>query len=74
MNSHGVARDIGENNSARSAARAAGQAIAAHVARHSYGAALYGQQAVFSAVKPSEATISAANERDWQFYHLLKLK
>ena len=38
------ARRAGEDSPARSAARAAGQAVAtAHVPRHSYGAAIYAQ-------------------------------
>lgn len=66
---------VGEDNSARSAARACGQAVAtAHVARHAYGSAIYAQQAVFRASDPSDAEKSAKKERDWQYKHLLKLK
>ncbi|HEX6817952.1 MAG TPA: hypothetical protein VF120_06215, partial [Ktedonobacterales bacterium] len=40
LNAHAAARDVGEENSARSAARAAGQAVAtAHVPLHALGAA-----------------------------------
>ena len=54
--SHATAREVGEDNAARSAARAAGQAVAtAHVPRHSYGAAVYAQQAIYRATNPSEA-------------------
>src|SRR3984893_14979871 len=42
LTSHAAAREIGEDNAARSAARAAGQAVAtAHVRTHSMGAAVY---------------------------------
>lgn len=72
--SHAAAREVGEDNAARSAARAAGQAVAtAHVPRHSYGAAVYAQQAIYRATNPSEADVAVAKERDWQYQHLLKL-
>jgi len=68
--SHAAAREAGEDNAARSAARAAGQAVAtAHVPRHSYGSAVYAQQAIYRAANPSEA----AKERDWQYQHLFEL-
>jgi hypothetical protein len=73
--SHSAAREVGEDNAARSAARAAGQTAAtAHVPRHSYGSAIYAQQAVFRAANPSEAEASAHRERDWQYQHLLDLE
>lgn len=73
--SHAAAREVGEDNPARSAARAAGQAVAtAHVATHSLGAALYAQQAVFRAADPADAEAAAQRERDWQERHLLELK
>jgi hypothetical protein len=73
--SHAAAREAGEDNAARSAARAAGQAVAtAHVKMHSYGAALYAQQAVWRAADPGEADAAAANERDWQYRHLAGLR
>ena len=72
--SHAAAREVGEDNPARSAARAAGQAVAAaHVPRHSYGSAVYAQQAVFRAATPDGAEAAAAKERDWQYQHLLEL-
>ncbi|MDP2910615.1 MAG: hypothetical protein Q8N58_02430 [bacterium] len=72
--SHAAARGAGEDNAARSAARAAGQALAtAHVPRHSYGSAIYAQQAVYRAAIPSEAAAAAVKERDWQYQHLLEL-
>jgi hypothetical protein len=73
--SHAAAREVGEDNAARSAARAAGQAVAtAHVPTHSTGAANYAVQAVFRAAKPSDAEAAIARERDWQYQHLLSLK
>lgn len=72
--SHAAAREVGEDNPARSAARAAGQTVAtAHVPRHAYGAAIYAQQAVFRASGPEIALAAAAKERDWQYRNLLGL-
>lgn len=73
--SHAAAREVGEDNPARSAARAAGQAVAtAHVATHSLGAALYAQQAVFRAADPADAEAAVAKEREWQYHRLLALR
>jgi len=73
--SHAAARETGEDNPARSAARAAGQAVAiAHVPSHAYGPAIYAQQAVYRAAEPSEADAAAAKERDWQYRRLLELR
>jgi hypothetical protein len=72
--SHAAAREVGEDNSARSAARAAGQAVAtAHVPTHSLGAANYALQAIHRAADASEAEAAIAREREWQFQHLLEL-
>ena len=72
--SHAAAREVGEDNSARSAARAAGQAVAtAHVSNHSIGAAIYALQAIYRASDSSEADAAVAKERDWQYQHLLRL-
>ena len=74
LDSHAAAREVGEDNSARSAARAAGQAVAtAHVPRHAYGSAIYAQQAIYRAANPTDADTIVAKERDWQYQHLLKL-
>ena len=65
----------GADTPARSAARAAGQAVAtAHVPRHAYGSAVYAQQAIYRAAEPAEAEAAAAKERDWQYTHLLQLR
>ena len=75
LDSHAAAREVGEDSPARSAARAAGQAVAtAHVPRHAYGPAVYAQQAIYRASNPSEADAAVAKERDWQYRHLLELR
>ncbi|MDY6893515.1 MAG: hypothetical protein SVO26_07380 [Chloroflexota bacterium] len=71
---HAAAREVGEDNAARSAARAAGHAMAtAHVATHSIGAANYALQAIYRAANPSDTDAAIARERDWQYHHLLEL-
>jgi hypothetical protein len=72
--SHAAAREVGEDNPAHSAARAAGQAVAtAHVPTHSIGAANYALQAIHRATSPADADAATAKERDWQYQRLLKL-
>jgi hypothetical protein len=72
--SHAAAREVGQDNAARSAARAAGQAVAtAHVPTHSIGAANYALQAISRAVDSSDADSAIARERGWQYRHLLEL-
>ena len=74
LDSHAAAREVGEDNAARSAARAAGEAVAtAHVPIHSIGAAIYGLQAIHRATDASEADAAVAKERAWQYQHLLEL-
>ncbi len=75
LDAHAAAREVGEDSPARSAARACGQAVAtAHVPRHSYGSAIYAQQAIYRATNPSDADAAVAKERDWQYQHLLELR
>jgi hypothetical protein len=72
---HSAAKDVDEDNSARSAAHAAGQAVAtAHVPTHSIGAACYALQAVFRAANLDEAENVVVKEREWQHQHLLDLR
>jgi len=72
--SHAAAREVGEDNAARSAAHAAGQAVAtAHVPTHSIGAAIYSLQAIHRATNPSDSEAAVAKERHWQYRHLLEL-
>jgi len=74
LSSHAAAREVGENNAARSAAHAAGQAVAtAHVPTHSIGAAIYALQAIHRATNAADADAAVAKERDWQYGHLLEL-
>jgi hypothetical protein len=74
LDSHAAAREVGEDNAARSAARAAGQAVAtAHVPTHSIAAANYVLQAVHRAASDADADAAVASERDWQYQHLLEL-
>ena len=75
LDAHAAARETGSDNPARSAARAAGQAVAtAHVRTHAPGAARYAQQAVFRAAGSGDAAAAAAAERDWQVRHLQALQ
>ena len=75
LDSHAAAREIGEDNAARSAARAAGQAVAtAHVSTHSIGAAIYALQAIYRATNSSDVDTAIAKELDWQYQHLLDLR
>ena len=72
LDAHATAREVGEESPARSAARAAGQAVAtAHVPRHAYGPAIYAQQAIYRATNSMDAVES---ERNWQYQHLLDLR
>jgi len=74
LDAHAAAREVRENNPARSAARAAGQAVAtAHVPTHSIGAANYALQAIHRATNSSDVDAAIAKERDWQLAHLRKL-
>ena len=75
LTAHAAAREVGEDNPARSAARAAGQAVAtAHVASHSIEAASYALQAIHRAATPTEAEAAVFQERTYQYQHLLNLK
>ena len=74
LDSHAAARDVGEDSPARSAARAAGQAVAtAHVRTHAPGAAIYALQAIHRATSASDADAAVAKEHEWQYQRLLEL-
>ena len=74
LDSHAAARDVGEDNPARSAARAAGQAVAtAHVPTHAIGAAIYGLQAIHIATEAANTDAAVTQERDWQYQRLVEL-
>jgi hypothetical protein len=75
LDAHAAAREVGDEIPARSAAHAAGQAVAtAHVPRHAYGSAIYAQQAVYRVANPTDTDAAVAKERGWQYHHLLALK
>ncbi len=71
---HSAARDVEEDDAARSAARATGQALAtAHVPRHALAAAMYAATAVRDSTNPSDADAATIRERTWQYQHLREL-
>jgi hypothetical protein len=75
LTAHAAAREVDQDDAARSAARAAGQAVAtAHVPTHSLAAANYAQQAIHRAATPSDAVAAVAKERDWQYLRLSELQ
>ena len=80
LDAHAAAREVGEDSPARSAARAAGQAVStAHVATHAIGAALYARQAVFRAAvagdrDATEVEAAVAREREWQYRRLVEVR
>jgi len=75
LDAHAAARVIGEDNAARSAARAADQAVAtAHVKTHSISAAIYVLQAIYRATNTCDANTAVAKEQEWQYQHLLRLR
>ena len=72
---HAAARDVGDDNPARSAARAAGQTVAtAHVPTHAIGGAIYALQAIHRASEPGEAEAAVNREREWQYQRLCELR
>jgi len=74
LDAHAAARRIEPFHPARSAARAAGQAMAsAHVGRHAIAAAIYAATAVRDAEVPAKADAAALKERKWQYRRLLGL-
>lgn len=72
LDSHAAAREVGDDSPARSAARAAGQAVAtAHVITHSIGPAIYSLQAIF---RDTNSIDEVEKEKNWQYKHLLELR
>lgn len=72
---HAAARAVGADTPARSAARAAGQAVAcAHVPAHALAAANYALQAIHRAHSQADPVKAVADERVWQYQHLLELQ
>jgi hypothetical protein len=75
LGAHAAARETGTDDAARWGARAAGQAVAtAHVAAHSYAAALYAQQAIHRASDDADADAAVQNERNCQYRLLVGLR
>jgi len=75
LDAHAAAREVGEDSPARSAARAAGQAVAtAHVSTHAPGAAAYALQAIQRAGSAEEVDAALAAERAWQRQRLVELR
>ena len=73
LDSHAAAREVGEDNPARSVARAAGQAVAtAHVKTHSLAAVMYSLQALYRATDSADVERVLAKEREWQLQKLLE--
>jgi Imm-5 like putative immunity protein len=71
---HAAAREVKDDNAARSAARAAAHALAtAHVPTHAVAAAVYAVTALGGAVEPAHAEVAKDEEREWQLHHLLTL-
>jgi hypothetical protein len=71
---HAAAREVEDDPPARSAARAAGQAMAtAHVPGHAIAAAIYAATAVRDAADSPDDDAAVLKERKWQYRHLLEL-
>ena len=74
LDSHSAAREVKDHEVARSAARAAGQAVAtAHVPTHALAAAVYAATAIRDATNPANADAATTKERVWQYQHLEEL-
>jgi len=71
---HAAAREAQDYDPARSAARAAGHAMAtAHVPAHAIAAARYAATAFRDAADAPDAGSATTREREWQYQHLLRL-
>ena len=74
LDSHAAAREVKDDNVARSTARAAGQAVAtAHVPAHALAAAAYAATVIRDATPLANAEAAVSKEREWQYQHLIKL-
>src|SRR5260370_9973586 len=75
LGAHAAARAVEGDNAARSAARAAGQAVAtAPLPTPPVGPAIYAATAIRDAADATDADTAVAQERDWQYHHLLELQ
>lgn len=74
LDAHAAARSVTQDDVARSAARAAGQAAATpHVPRHALGAARYAATVIRNISEPNQAEVAIKKEQEWQYAHLQKL-
>lgn len=72
---HAVARGVEEYSPARSAARAASQAVAtAHLPRYSLGATFYAATAVRDAADASTSEAAALKECEWKYRRLILIR
>lgn len=72
---HAAARAVEEDDAARSAAHAAGQALAtAHVPAHAIAAAVYAATAIRDGAEAPDEDAAVASERTWQYHHLVELR
>jgi len=74
MAAHAAAREVQDDDPARSVARAAGQALATtHVPGHAVAAAVYAATAVRDSVEAINPYAAVIQEREWQHQHLIEL-
>jgi len=74
LDAHAAARNVINDDVARSAARACGQAVAAtHVPTHSIAAAIYAATVIRDSVDPKRFHAAVMKERRWQLQRLQKL-
>jgi hypothetical protein len=75
LTAHAAARDVADDDVGRSAARAAGQAVATtHVPTHSIAAAIYAATAIRDSAAAGQADDAVMQERQWQYQRLVDLR
>jgi len=75
LSSHAAARDVGDDNPARSAARSAGQAVSTpHVKEHTLVVDNYALQPIFRANIAGNPQDAIKAERQWQTQRLIELQ
>jgi hypothetical protein len=71
---HAAAREVEDDDAARAAARAAGQALAtAHVPTHAIATAIYAATTFRDSAEPADAETALEREREWQLQRLRDL-
>lgn len=74
LDAHAAARELADDDIARSAARAAGQAVAAaHAKDHALAAAAYAATVFRDAASSADSDAAVMGEREWQYRHLAEL-